>query len=210
MSQRTLFKLFVATTTLLSVACSSSQDVLQSAEPNPFTCRSAFVVLPIDYSGLRVGEKSEGEYLAAKRDEKRERWEGDKLAIERAFQRELLAYGAEHGIRVDLAPVATDSHRFVIRPSVHFVEPGFFGGPAMHASEVRMVVDITTPDGRTLDRIVLGNETMGSVAHASVRQRFERDGEELGEATAEYLRGRVAVGAGSLRASDGGCRYASR
>jgi hypothetical protein len=202
MSSRHLFASLFVATALLTTACASETHVVRSAYPNPYSCQSAFVVQPIEYADLRVGEKSEAQYLSTKDHDQRANWEGNKVAIEREFRRSLLSQTAEEGIHVDLAPMHDGTPRYVVRPVIHFVEPGFFGGPAMGSSEIRMTVLITTPDGQVLDELELNNETMGSLVHVSARSRFERDGELLGELTAEYIEKRVAAGSPTRQSED--------
>lgn len=190
MCLRALAPCFAAATLL--TACGASYDVVRTAEPSPFSCETSFVVLPIAYPRVQVGKKTETDYLSAKGADTRQSWETDKQAIDREFRRRLVRESADKGIHVD-ASSEDAAGRFFIRPTVRFLEPGFYAGPARHTSEVRMTVAITTADGRVLDELELESKTMGSVAHATTHSRFVHDGDELGGAMAEYLHGRVGA-----------------
>ena len=205
---RWVVTLSIAAIYFSATACGGSYHVVRSAEPNPFSCRAGFVVAPITYEGLEVGKKTETEYLSDKSEETRRDWDADKKAMGREFSRSLIQNAAHKGIRIDASTTPGAAGHFVIQPRVGFVEPGFFGGPAMHSSEVRMTVVIQSPDGRPLDEIRMENETLGSIAYPSTRSRFERDGEKLGESLAEYLNGRVIPSRGRHGARDGACRVA--
>jgi len=201
MFRRTIATLFVATSAFAITACGASYDVVQRAEPNPFSCRTSFTVMPISYEGLQVGKKTEDDYLFTKSEKTKAAWQADKHVIDREFSRTLVKNAAETGIHVDVwRPVVPSSH-YVIQPKVYFVEPGFFAGPAMHASEVMMTVVITTREGLVLDEVELDAKTMGSIAHPTTRSRFESDGEKLAEALAEYLETRVKEGRGRVAAN---------
>lgn len=184
----------VAVALVGAAGCGASYEVVRAAEPNPYPSGAAFVVLPVTYENIQVGKMTESAYLSTKSESSRRSWEGDKAAIDREFARALVEASAERGIRIDRpSVVAADAPRFTIRPVVSFLEPGFFAGPARHASEVSMRVVIATADGRALDEVELESETMGSLFHPTTRSRFENDGEELAKSLAEYLGGRVTA-----------------
>jgi len=187
MFRRLQISLIAFATSIFGTACAASYDVVRSAEPSPFSCNAEFVVLPIAYDSLQVGKKTEADYLFTKSPETQKRWEQDKRAIDREFHHTLITQANERGVRVQTALPAGEPDAFVIRPVISVIEPGFFAGPAMHASEVLLTVQILTPDGRLLDEIDLESETMGSIVHPTTRSRFESDAEKLGEAVAEYL-----------------------
>lgn len=178
-----------------AAGCGASYDVVQTTEPSTFSCSSTFVVLPIEYEDeLRVGRKSEAEYLADKRESSRSAWERDKDAIDRAFREQLIEEASQEGIRVRRKMGADEQGPFLIRPVVSQMEPGFFAGAVSHASGVQMTVQIENGAGHTLEQIELESETMASILKPATHQRLTNDGEQLGEAMAEYLRKRVGRG----------------
>jgi len=186
---------------LALAACGSHRQVVSAASPNPFGCSSRFVVAPVEFEVQQVGKKSEPEYLANKSEATKLRWEADKAAIASEFSRRLVEVSAQRGVRV--VPVASPRAEgaFRILATVHFLEPGFFAGPAQHASEVSMTVTLESPQGELLDEIDLGSETLGSIVHASTRARFEHDAEELAEELADYLEARTGRGDGCRTAA---------
>jgi hypothetical protein len=175
------------------VGCGPPWQILHAAEPNPFVNQRTFAVLPIDYIGLEVGEKSEPEYLAEKDAETRQNWTGDKLGMNEEYAKHLIEEANERGIRVTLA-TGPASAPFIIRPAVRWLEPGFYVGVASGSSEVKMTVQITTPDGKVLDEIQMSHRTGASLVNSATGHRLRSDGAGLGEITAEYLEKRVTGG----------------
>jgi len=183
--------LLALTVSVPLVGCGPPWTIMHATEPNPFVNQRTFAVVPIDFVGLEVGEKAEPEYLAEKDAETRQNWAGDKLGINEEYAKRLIEEANENGIRVVLA-TGPGAAPFIIRPAVRWLEPGYYVGVASGSSEVQMIVQITTPDGRVLDEIKIKHRTGGSVVHASSGQRLRSDGAGLGEITAEYLQKRVA------------------
>jgi hypothetical protein len=199
MFRRHFITLLLAASALATTACSASYDVVRRAEPGALTCSSELVVLPVAYENVIVGKKSEADYLFTKSQETKESWQADKQAIDREFRRSLVKDASDGGLHIDAA--GATSGRFTILPKVLFLEPGFFAGPARKSSKVLMMVEIATPDGEVIEEIELESGTMGSLMNATIRSRFEKDGQELGEAMAEYLQGRVTACAEGTRRS---------
>ena len=182
--------LLISASTAL-VGCGPPWQIMHAAEPNPFVNQRTFAVLPIDYVGLEVGEKSEPDYLAEKDADTRQKWTGDKLGMNEEFAKHLMEEANEKGIRVTLA-TGPGSAPFIIRPAVRWLEPGFYVGVASGSSEVKMTVQITTPDGKILDEIQIKHGTGASLVNSAVGHRLRSDGAGLGDITAEYLEKRVS------------------
>lgn len=182
----------------LLIGCGSQWAVVTQASPNPFAGQRHFAVLPIDYTGLRVGEKFEAEYLSEKDADQQQSFIQDKVALNEEFAKALINASRDEGINVVPAtgPAAAP---FMIRPHVDFVEPGTYVVVASAPSEVRMTLQITMPDGRVLDEILLKHSTdsrsgfsIGGVSlNPSSGGRLRKDGEGLGELVAEYLKSRA-------------------
>jgi len=94
-----------------------------------------------------------------------------------------------------------DSAPFIIKPTVNFIEPGFYGAVVSAASEVHMICRILGPEGRTLDEIELVHGTspnsgvrVGGIAipkDPSSGGRLRSDGAALGELVGRYVISRV-------------------
>ncbi len=170
--------------------CGPRWVVLTQATPNPLLNQNKFGLMPIDYTGLVVGEKSEAEYLASKDEESRASWAGDKGGIDTEFGKVLMEKATGAGINVVKATGPGDAP-FMIRPKVEFIEGGIYTYVFNKASLVRMKVQITTPDGKVIDEIAIKHGTPASITNPAIGNRLRDDGEGLGAITAQYLQVRV-------------------
>ncbi len=190
MHRRILLAVTVALFSLALIGCGPPWVVVMQTTPDPFVNQSKFSVLPIDFTGLEIGEKPEGLYLSEKNPEQRESFQGDKAGINEEFTKTLIGKARELGLDVVLATGPNDAP-FQIRASVSWIEPGFFTGFVNAPSQVRMKLRIMTPDGRVLDEIGMKHHTDASLFAAASGSRFRKDGEGLGEWAARYLGERV-------------------
>jgi len=170
--------------------CGPKWIVLTQAAPNPLAGQAKFGLMPVDYTGLIVGEKSEAEYLSSKDEETRGSWAGDKSGIDNELAKRLMERTIEAGITVVKATGPGDAP-FMIRPHVEFIEPGIFTYVFNKASQVRMRVQITTPDGKVIDEIAIKHSTPASLTNPAVGNRLRDDGEALGVLIAGYIKFRV-------------------
>ena len=139
----------------------------------------------VDFTGLRVGEKSEADFLAGKSPDQRAEWEGDKHAFEEHLH-ERIDYETKHtALRVGVASAA-----FVLHPVVRFVEPGWYGGIVSKEARVEMTLRVTGADGKTIDEVELRPDPTS--AGATVRGRLERLG-----GSCRHRRRRVPLSAAS-------------
>jgi hypothetical protein len=190
MNRRTLLSAIVVTAASTALAgCGPSWLIHLQATPDPFVNQKAFAVLPIDYAGLTIGDKPEPEYLAGKTPDQQESFKTDKAALNEEFLRELSQHADEQGVHV-VPATGPDSAPFLIHPSVAWLEPGYYVGVASRPSEVRMLVRITTPDGKVLDEIAIKSNSRGFASGT----RLRNDGNVLGRIAAAYLKTRVAPG----------------
>ena len=174
----------------LLAGCGPKWIVLTQATPNPLLNQNKFGIMPVDYTGLTVGEKTEADYLASKDEETRASWAGDKTGIDTEFGKVLSEKATEHGINIVKATGPGDAP-FMIRPKVEFIEPGIYTYVYNKSSEVRMKVQITTPDGKIVDEISIRHGTPASITNPAVGNRLRDDGEALGAIVAGYLKFRV-------------------
>lgn len=74
--------------------------VIEQAQPNPFVGKNRFYVEPMDYEGLRIGSKSEDEYVADKEDDSAASFEEDKEAVAERFHENLVNSARARGVKV--------------------------------------------------------------------------------------------------------------
>jgi len=190
--------LALAVFALVAAGCAPRWTVLRQAEPNPFVNKTEFAVLPIDYDGLMVGEKTEDEYLSGKSAKQAESFDGDKRGMIQKFETAMREAAADDGIHIESASGEVKAP-FIIKPHVTFVEPGFYAVVASGASQVILRLRIETSKGELLDEIELthstnsaqGSSVMGISLNPSSGGRLRDDAEEIGDAVGEYLTTRV-------------------
>lgn len=175
----------------LLAGCGPKWIVLSQASPNPLLNQTKFGLMPVDYAGLMVGGKSEAEYLAAKDEESRASFAGDKGGVDTEFGKVLTEKSTANGITVVKASGPGDAP-FMIRPKVDYIEGGVYAYVYNKPSEVRMKVQITTPDGKVIDEIAVKHSTSASITKASSGGRLRDDGEALGATVAAYLKVRTS------------------
>lgn len=186
MTRRSAFAIALFMLAALIMGCGPPWQIVKQATPDPFMGKKSFVVLPVNFTGLRVGEKDEASYLAEKDQEARNNWAGDKEGINGEFIKSLQIQANKAGIQVtpSAAPAGAE---FIIKPVVAWVEPGYYIGISAGSSRVNMTVQITTPDGAVLDEILLQHGTGGSIQNAAVGTRLRQDGEDIGHYLGRYL-----------------------
>jgi hypothetical protein len=191
MNRRLMMVLGLLFTTLLLCGCGPSWQVVTQAVPNPMAGKNGFAVLPVDFSGLRVGDKTEAEWMGEKDQETRSSWDGDKKAMNEKFQANLISEAGESGIQVIPGPAQSN---FVVAAHITWVEPGVFTGFVNIASEIEMTVKITTGDGKPIDEIMLKTKYDASMYDPSSGGRLRHCAEALGDIMAAYLKTRVQPG----------------
>jgi hypothetical protein len=186
MTRRTAIAVFLLFAAAASLGCSPPWQIVKQTTPDPFVGKTQFALLPINFTGLRVGEKDEVSYLAEKDEESKQKWAGDKEGINGEFAQHLMATASEAGITVTptLNPAGAE---FILRPAVAWLEPGYYIGIASGASQVRMMLQILSPNGSVIDEILLEHGTAGSLTNAAVGTRLREDGEDLGRYAGKYL-----------------------
>lgn len=172
---------------LWCIACGPRWAVVAQATPNPFVNQRMFAVEPIHFEQLVVGDKSEREYLSSKDAEQQSSWTEDKRAFATRFSEHLTETLPE----VQFVAVAPVSGPYVVRPTVTFIEPGFYVGVAAQPAEVKMTLELVSPQGEVLDTVRLRSTVTSSLTNPSTGGRLRAAGEELGEQVADYIRTRV-------------------
>jgi hypothetical protein len=190
MNRRSLLAVGLASLALLATGCRNSWRVVAEAHPDPFIGQRNFGLVPIDYTNLHVGTKSEAQYLSEKAPENQQSFQIDKEALNEEFARSLIDIVRDDGINIVLASGPGDAP-FTIRPFVTSIEPGFYAYIANKPSYVEMALRITTPDGAILDEILLEHSTPATLTNPSSGGRLRADGSGLGKTVARYLLTRV-------------------
>ncbi|MEP7119806.1 MAG: hypothetical protein ABJE95_02805 [Byssovorax sp.] len=193
MYRRSLLALTMVLFALALIGCGPPWVVVMQTTPNPFVNAPKFSVVPTDFTGLTIGDKPEQVYLAGKDAGQQQSFASDKAGINEEFVNTLIKQAREAGIEVVLGTGPGDAP-FQIHPAVGWIEPGFYVGVASAPSQVRMRLQITTPDGRVLDEIIMKHLTGGSLFNPSSGGRFRSDGGGLGAWSAKYLNSRVHPG----------------
>jgi hypothetical protein len=193
MNRRSLLLVPVLALASTLLGCGPHWGVLVQAAPNPFMGQRKFAVLPIDYSGLRIGAKTEAEYVASKGDKQADSFQEDKAGINDEFTRVLTARAADEGLEVVLA-TGPGAAPFAIRPTISHLEPGFYAFVAAQPSQVSMTVQITSPEGAVLDEITTTQVIGADMTNPSIGGRYRSAGKALGAALAKYLKVRTGTG----------------
>jgi hypothetical protein len=175
------------------LGCVPAWHVVVQAMPNPLQGQRRFAVLPIDYAALNIGLKTEAQYLSEKDSKQQASFQEDKAGLNEKFLERLRAVAREGGIDVVPATGPADAP-FLIRPSIPFIEPGFYAAVAAMPSKVEMNLKITTPDGRVLDEITIMHGTQSGMFNPASGQRLRSDGEGLGTVAGKYLLFRTGAG----------------
>jgi hypothetical protein len=179
---------------LASVACVEHVKVDTAAAPNPFEKKPYFVVLPVDDKAVKIGDVDEATYVQGLDAAHRAVFPFDRKAMRDAFTKALVARALKLGIRVT-PTLDPDARQFTIRATLRHLEPGSFGyGWVSVGSRTDMIVTISAPDGKVLDRLAIDCETPADDLHPTSGIRWTSDANELGTMTAAYLKKRVYGG----------------
>jgi hypothetical protein len=174
---------------LFAVGCGPPWIVVAQARPNPFIAHTQFSVEPVHMENLTIGEKSEAAWLSEKDGEQRVSWRMDKEALAARFLGHLTSGVPE--LRMIPGP-PPDGQTFIIRPTVSFIEPGFYAVVASGATRVRMTLQILSTAGMILDEIKIEVAIQASLTNPSIGGRVRDAADRLGEIAARYLRKRTS------------------
>jgi hypothetical protein len=168
---------------LAAVGCGGpGYMVIKQAPASDLAGKATFAIVPADYSKGSIDGHSEPEYAAAQDTEGKRRWGDVKTGIDEDFSKAVAAKGSgltfvQSGVQAAL----------LVKPVIRSINPGSF----FSRSELRLAVQITSPDGAVLDEIELVNGTSGNVYNATDEKRLRQDAEEIGERVGRYLASRA-------------------
>ena len=180
------------------MGCAPRWTVISQATPNPFLGKKEFVVMPIDYTGLKIGEKSEEEYLSGKEEKAdakgkdsntRSNLEGDKAEMSQFFQEKLKNGVSGDGIKITSA--AGEITGFVIKPHIGSMEPGYYAYVAARPSRTVMRLKIEDKDGKLLDEIEIVSSSAATMTSPAAGTRYRSDAKTIGDIAADYILSRV-------------------
>jgi hypothetical protein len=155
----------------LLAGCGANYTVTGHAESAAFarpSCR--IIVAPIQASALIVGGKTEGAYLADKKDRSVASYESDKSASAEQFRDKLMAKNG-----VAFAPGAPES-TFTIRPTWTSWEPGYYAGMFSKPGVVHLMLDVVAADGKTVDQVSVEARAMDYATGSRMREALGNAG----------------------------------
>lgn len=186
--QRRQFIALAAVAAAALAGCAPRWTIISQASPNGLTGARRFAVMPIDFSGLRVGEKDEAGYLSEKDARQRASWARDKEIVNARFLDGLREEAAKHGIDMALA-TGPGAAPFILRPHVPWMEPGFYTGFVNKPGQAKIEVQILGPQGAPVD-VILVEPAGGGF---SITDRLSNAGAVGGLFTAKYLAERTGA-----------------
>lgn len=184
MNRRALLVLFALVTALFASGCGHRWMVVRQAAPNPLTGANRFALDAVHYETLRVGGISEAEYLAGKTPEQQASFQADKQGFMQQFGSALVEKA--QGLQIAGMP-APDAQTFVVKPTLTWIEPGFYAGVARHDTEAEINIQIFTQQGQIVDEIVVRSRIAATLTNPSSGGRLRDAGNDLGRVAANYL-----------------------
>lgn len=181
----------VSAASLAGIGCGPPGIVVKQANPNPMVGKNEFVVEPVTYPGLMVGNKPEAVYVGEKKPEQQQSFEADKQETAKNLIEVLIADAGKKGIKI--APPSGAPGMFNIRPAITFYEPGTFNGFVNINTQLKGTMQIVDGQGQVLDEVIFTTQVEANLINPSSGGRMHTAGKRLGEQMAEYLRFRIAA-----------------
>jgi hypothetical protein len=168
---------------LAAAACGGpGYIVIKQAPAADLAGKATFAIVAADYSKGSVDGHSEPDYAAAQDTEGKRRWGDVKTGIDEDFSKAVASKGSgltfvQSGVQAAL----------LVKPVIKSINPGSF----FSHSELRLAVQITSPDGAVLDEIELASGTAGNIYNPTDEKRLRQDAENIGERVGRYLSSRA-------------------
>jgi hypothetical protein len=170
---------------LIVGGCGPRYQVVKQANPNPMTGTSSFRVEKAVFDpNFHVGNKTEQEWLAEAKAEKKDNWDGDKVAMAEKFtdgfvgEREKLVMAATSGAGI-----------FSVRARFVQYDPGYYAVVSSAPATLEADIDFLDGSGAVLDTIRVRSRQSGFSAGEGAR----RCAQEIGAISAKYLKKRVGL-----------------
>jgi len=179
---------------LTTIGCARPWTVMHQTVPNPLRQHISFVVEPMRFDGVVVGASTEEEFLLGADAQQVAAWQALKDDINAKFFQSV----AEHAAGVNIAAAATSTDTYFIRTVCRYINPGHWGGGTFHEAELRVGVQIVTPDGQVIDEIGTGSQVgVSSIdwlgGFDRMARRLRKAGSRLGAVVARYLHERTQL-----------------
>jgi hypothetical protein len=133
---------------LAGVGCGPPGIVVRQATPNPLVGKVDFVVEPVAYANLMVGDKTEAAYLGDKKPEQQQSFEADKAETGKNLIEMLTAETGRKGIKVVLSTGTPGMYN--IRPAITFFEPGNFNGFVNFPTVLKATMQVIDAQGQII------------------------------------------------------------
>ena len=180
MRNAALFCLFFLVGALLG-GCGPHWIVVKQATPNPMNASSKFFVAKVALDGLRVGNKSEEEWMAEKGAETRDSWDGDKLAMNDEFATGFVS------AKDDLGMSSSPAGAFTVKAHILRYEPGFYVGVASGKASLDAAIQVLDQGGTVVDEF----QVTASAGGMSAGERSRQCARILGATAAKYVLDRI-------------------
>jgi hypothetical protein len=170
---------------LVLAGCGPKWVVIKQASPNPMTATSMFRVEKAVFDpNFHVGNKTEQEWLADAKAEKKDNWDGDKVAMSEKFTDGFVA-------ERDRLVIAATSGGAVYSVRARFVQydPGYYAVVSSAPATLEADIDFLDGNGAVLDTIRVHSRQGGFSAGEGAR----RCAQEIGAISAKYLKQRVGL-----------------
>lgn len=174
--------------------CSGPLSIVQTAAPSPFGGATRCVVEPFSYEPNYIVGKTEAGYLEKQSEESRAAFPSDKSTMEKSV---LLALGerlGENGLTVEQGPAKEGD--LVVRPTIFFLEPGFWGGTQQAVLKLRVEISRSGSKGADIVEIKATSEKKAGFVSVAVDaqsrdSRMAEAGRNGGYLLADHLVSRV-------------------
>jgi len=171
------------TLTIGSMSCGKPYKPLKvSGPPSALQGKTEFVVKS-SYDNLRIGAKTEEEYLAEKKDVTKDKFDGDKRGMEEAFIGRL---ATESGYTVSEAQ-AENGEKVLITIDWFFIEPGFYVGVMARPTVVKAKLSFVV-GGEVKDEIEVQASQQADIYHPSSGQRMRDCAHRIAKITARFYK----------------------
>lgn len=181
----------LAVVSMAAIGCGGGWTIIKQAQPSPFKPDSTFAVAPATWEDLKVGKKTEAEWLAEKDEKAKMSHEGDKQLYANEF-------ASQVNTRAKGLKIAGEGSNYVIKSHVYWMEPGYYAMISHGPAQVKVRVDVIDGGGAVIDQIEFigqGDAVMpfNPIPRATVGERLKYAAHEVAAKVTKYLRERAGV-----------------
>lgn len=177
---------------IFAAGCGPPWEVVRQSVPNPLYGQRSFIVEPILFNDVRVGDKPEDVYLGGKRPEQVASWNADKVAMTTEYIGHVI--GRSPGLQIIPAPpqAPPPPNSFIVRAFCTFIEPGAYTYFVNIPTRVFLTVQVLTLNNQLVDEFRIRAWEPATAYNISVGGRLRAAGAGLGARVAYYLNTRVS------------------